>query len=188
MCKMSGEIENKYIELNGVQADIKRYGPEVLGNNSQLLNSIGNMILPLTEYVKKKGELVFWDYDEPYGFDQFDSFGNERFGLSLKCEELFVNRISLSNDVRYDPNSFALTIIGNTNMRNELWNGFGTELQVVFVVRDDKMVFDSIVNLRQDDHRFDSVLEYEISHKSKILALSVAYRSLRLFTNMCLIN
>lgn len=188
ICKMPAE-RNNYLTLRGVQTDIKRYGVEVLNPDSQLVALIGSMILPLTNFVKSKGELVFWDYDEPYGFDQFDNSGNERFGLELKCGELFVNRISLFNDVGYNPDSFALTIVGNTNMKNELWGCFGVELQVVYLKRDGKMVFDSIVNLEQNDHRFGTVLEHETSDKSKILALSIADRSLRLFANkMCLLN
>lgn len=184
---MSAE-KNKHLSLMEVQTDLERYRPEVLNSNSQLITSLGEMILPLTESVRSRGEFVFWEYDEPESFEQFDKLGVEKFGLELACGELFVNRISLFNDFRYNPDSFALTIIGSTNMRNELWNGFGVELQVVYIKRDGKMKFDCVVNLVHD-HSMVHYDNYEISDNSKILALSIADRSLRLFTNkMCLLN
>ena len=181
------DLEKRYLKLPGVTSDLLKLRAKDLEPDSKIVTSIAHKLSRFIRNIPKGGEFILWEYDEPYDFEQLDQHGKERFGMELACGELFVNRISLFNDIDYHPSSYAIVILGTTNVKNELFNAsWGVELQVVFILQDGQLKLDEIVNLGQEGHRLKGV-EFQISNSSKLLALSIANRSLELFSNVCTI-
>ena len=186
--------ERNCVELRGVTADLNRslkllepqYPTEIKRVGQILANRLGR----LTETVKSKGVFggfVFWNFEEPEYFEREDKKRKELFGLSLKCDDFYADEIIFFNDNEHNKNCYILSIIGGINYNDELWNGFGTELQIVFKQSGKKLKFSEVLFVGQADHHFDTY-SFDISEKTKLKIVSIADRATNIFMRMNLLT
>lgn len=145
-------------------------------NNSEIQRigkKLAIKLAPLVEVVKAEDffpGFIFWESDN----------------LVLNADNFFFERISFGHDADYD--FYSLSILGLTNRDSELFNGWDSDLQVAFRLESNELKFAEAVFLGQEDHRFGSVSQFEISVATQLQIMHIADRAMNIFTRMSIIN
>jgi hypothetical protein len=186
--------ENSCVELRGVTTDNKKFlgltDKQIDERIERLGSDIADRLNPLVKTVKGKGVLggfYFWNFEG--SFEYYMKMAHkgdyEHSGLSLKAGDFYVDQILFFHDEEFG--FYSLSMIGSTYRSSELWNGFGSELQVSFKNTKNGLKFSEAVFIGMATHQLGSEAEFDISKKSELQIMHIADRATRIFTRMCLL-